>query len=149
MFTIIKGIGLLIFTLALFSLFSLKMPKGQKAMSGLADAAVATFLVEAIHTYISGNLLHVNFLGSVGGASGTMGGVAAVILVCLNMEVSPVYAVAAGVAVSGYGILPGVIAGYLVGFIAPIMEKKLPEGLNVILGALVLAPLARIIALGV
>ncbi|AWZ49632.1 transcriptional regulator [Clostridiaceae bacterium 14S0207] len=149
MFTIIKGIGLLIFTLALFSLFSLKMPKGQKAMSGLADAAVATFLVEAIHTYISGNLLHVNFLGSVGGASGTMGGVAAVILVCLNMEVSPVYAVAAGVAVSGYGILPGFIAGYLVGFIAPIMEKKLPEGLNVILGALVLAPLARIIALGV
>jgi len=94
-------------------------------------------------------LLHVNFLGSVGGASGTMGGVAAVILVCLNMEVSPVYAVAAGVAVSGYGILPGFIAGYLVGFIAPIMEKKLPEGLNVILGALVLAPLARIIALGV
>src|SRR3712207_7595594 len=83
-------------------------------MSGLADAAVATFLVEAIHTYISGNLLHVNFLGSVGGASGTMGGVAAVILVCLNMEVSPVYAVAAGVAVSGYGILPGFIAGYLV-----------------------------------
>lgn len=149
MFTIIRGIGLLIFTLALFSLFSLKMPKGQKAMSGLADAAVATFLVEAIHTYISGNLLHVNFLGSVGGASGTMGGVAAVILVCLNMEVSPVYAVAAGVAVSGYGILPGFIAGYLVGFIAPIMEKKLPEGLNVILGALVLAPLARIIALGV
>lgn len=149
MFTIIKGIGLLIFTLALFSLFSLKMPKGQKAMSGLADAAVATFLVEAIHTYISGNLLHVNFLGSVGGASGTMGGVAAVILVCLNMEVSPVYAVAAGVAVSGYGILPGFIAGYLVGFIAPIMEKKLPEGLNVILGALVLAPLARVIALGV
>lgn len=149
MFTIIKGIGLLIFTLALFSVFSLKMPKGQKAMSGLANAAVATFLVEAIHKYISGNLLHVDFLGTVGSTSGGLGGVAAVILVSINMGVSPVYAVAAGVALGNYGILPGFIAGYVVGLIGPILEKKLPEGLDVILGALLLAPLARLIAVGV
>ncbi|WP_142413547.1 PTS sugar transporter subunit IIC [Hathewaya massiliensis] len=149
MFTIIKGIGLLIFTLALFSVFSLKMPKGQKAMSGLANAAVATFLVEAIHKYISGNLLHVDFLGTVGATSGGLGGVAAVILVSINMGVSPVYAVAAGVALGNYGILPGFIAGYVVGLIGPILEKKLPEGLDVILGALLLAPLARLIAVGV
>ncbi|MFX0549707.1 PTS sugar transporter subunit IIC [Hathewaya histolytica] len=146
MFAIIKGIGLLVFTLALFSIFSLKMPKGQKAMSGLADAAVATFLIEAIHKYISGNLLHIDFLGKVGATSGSLGGVAAVILVSINMGASPIYAVAAGVAVGGYGILPGFIAGYIVGFIAPILEKKLPEGLDVILGALILAPLARGIA---
>ncbi|CAM2854455.1 PTS sugar transporter subunit IIC [Hathewaya histolytica] len=146
MFAIIKGIGLLVFTLVLFSIFSLKMPKGQKAMSGLADAAVATFLIEAIHKYISGNLLHIDFLGKVGATSGSLGGVAAVILVSINMGASPIYAVAAGVAVGGYGILPGFIAGYIVGFIAPILEKKLPEGLDVILGALILAPLARGIA---
>ncbi len=52
---IVKGMGLLLFTLGLFSLFSFKAPKGSKAMSGLANAAVATFLVEAIHKYISGN----------------------------------------------------------------------------------------------
>ena len=51
-----KGIGALLLTLAAFSLFSLKLPKGDKAMSGLADAAVATFLVEAIFKYIFGDL---------------------------------------------------------------------------------------------
>ena len=48
MITILSGTALLLVTLAAFSLFSLKMPKGQKAMSGMADAAVATFLVEAL-----------------------------------------------------------------------------------------------------
>ncbi|MBZ9686364.1 PTS sugar transporter subunit IIC [Clostridium estertheticum] len=149
MFILIKGIGLLLFTLFLFSLFSLKMPKGQKAMSGLANAAVATFLVEAIHKYISGNLLHIKFLGEVGAASGNMGGVAAVILVSLNMGLNPVYAVTAGAAVLGYGILPGFVAGYIISFIGPILEKKLPKGLDIIVGALLIAPLARGIAFGV
>ncbi len=145
---IIKGIGLLLSALAMFSLFSLKMPKGQEAMSGLANAAVATFLVEAIHKYISGDLIGISFLGDVGTASGNMGAVAAVILVCLSMKVNPVYSIAAGVAVSGYGILPGFFAGYVIGLIAPIIEKKLPIGLDLIVGAIVLAPLARMVAFG-
>ncbi|MEG2354008.1 MAG: PTS sugar transporter subunit IIC [Clostridium sp.] len=149
MFTIVKGIGLLLFTLVLFSLFTLKMPKGQKAMSGLANAAVATFLVEAIHRYITGDLLNISFLGEVGTASGSMGGVAAVVLVGLSVGINPVYAVAAGMAVSGYGILPGFIAGYIISLIAPHVEKHLPEGLDIIVGAILLAPLARLIAMGV
>ena len=61
--TIITGLGLLLLTLAAFSLFSMKAPKGSAAMSGMANAAVATFLVEAVHRYISGDLLHLAFLG--------------------------------------------------------------------------------------
>ncbi|MBN2898989.1 MAG: PTS sugar transporter subunit IIC [Clostridia bacterium] len=143
---IIKGIGLLLAALAMFSLFSLKMPKGQAAMSGLANAAVATFLVEAIHKYISGDLVGISFLGDVGNASGSMGAVAAVILVCMSMKVNPVYAIAAGVSVSGFGILPGFFAGYIVGLIAPELEKRLPLGLDLIAGAIILAPLSRLIA---
>lgn len=41
----IKGIALLLVVLAGFSLFSLKMPKGMKAMGALAGAATASFLV--------------------------------------------------------------------------------------------------------
>lgn len=149
MMDIIIGIGLLLFTLALFSLFSFKAPKGNKAMSGLANAAVATFLVEAIHKYISGDFLNLSFLRQVGESSGSMGGVAAAILVPIAMGVNPIYAVAAGVALGGYGILPGFVAGYIVGLVAPIIEKKLPEGLDTIVGALAIAPLARVIALGV
>ena len=62
------------------------------------------------------------------------------------MGVNPVYAVVAGAALGGYGILPGFIAGYVVGFVAPLLEKYLPTGLDVIVGALCVAPLARGIA---
>ena len=132
MVTILSGVGLLLVTLAVFSIFSLKMPKGSLAMGGMADAAVATFLVEAIHKYISGDLIGIAFLREVGDISGSMGA-------------NPLFAVVAGVAVGGFGILPGFIAGYVIGFIAPIIEKKLPVGINIIAGALVIAPVARII----
>ena len=61
------------------------------------------------------------------------------------MGANPLFAVVAGVAVGGFGILPGFIAGYVIGFIAPIIEKKLPVGINIIAGALIIAPVARII----
>lgn len=149
MMTLITGVGLLLLTLAGFSLFSMKAPLGSKAMSGLANAAVASFLVEAIHSYITGDLLNVAFLKEVGVTSGSMGGVAAAILVPIGMGANPIFAVVAGVAVGGYGILPGFVAGYLVGFLSPIIEKYLPDGLDVILGALAIAPIARGVAFAV
>lgn len=147
MVTIISGIGLLLLTLAGFSLFSLKAPKGSAAMSGMANAAIATFLVEAVHKYITGDLLNIEFFQTLGSTSGSLGGVAAAITVPIAMGVNPIFAVVAGVAVGGYGILPGFIAGYVIGLVAPVIEKKLPEGLDVILGALLIAPLARIIVI--
>ena len=93
---VISGLGLLLVTLAAFSLFSMKAPKGSEAMSGMASAAVATFLVEAVHRYISGDLLGVSFLGEVGSTAGSLGGVAAAIMVPIMMGVNPVYAVVAG-----------------------------------------------------
>lgn len=146
---IVKGMGLLIFALLIFSIFSMKAPKGQKAMSGLANAAVASFLVEAIHKYIFGDFLKIQFLGEVGGAAGSMGGVAAAILVGLNMGVNPVYAVAAGISLTGMRILPGFIAGYIVGLVGPVLEKKLPKGIDAIAGVLFIAPFARLIAVQV
>ena len=65
------------------------------------------------------------------------------------MGANPVLAISAGVAIGSYGILPGFVAGYVVGLISPLLEKKLPEGLNVIVGALVVAPLAHFVAFAV
>ncbi len=149
MFTLLSGVGLLLLTLAAFSLFSMKMPKGKEAMSGMANAAIASFLIEAVHKYILGDLLNVEFFKILGTTSGSLGGVAAAIMVPISMGVNPVFAVVAGLAVGGYGILPGFFAGYLISLIAPLIEKKLPEGLNIILGSIIIAPLARIIAIGV
>lgn len=149
MTTILLGMGLLALTLAAFSLFSLKAPKGSAAMSGMANAAVATFLVEAVLKYIFGDLFGIAFLGEVGAMAGSMAGVAAAILVPIAMGANPVFAVVGGVACGGYGILPGFLAGYAIGFLAPLVEKHLPEGLDSILGAFLLAPAARLIAFAV
>ena len=73
----LKGIGALVITLALFSLFSLRFPKGGEAMSGLANAAVASFLVEALYKYILGDFAGLPFFEAVGSAAGSMGGPAA------------------------------------------------------------------------
>ncbi len=146
MLEIIKGIGLLLIALSMFSLFSHKAPKGKEAMGALAGAAVATFLVETIHKYICGDFLKIDFLEKVGMSSGSLGGPAAAILVGLALGTNPVFAVVAGVAVSGMGILPGFIAGYVVAFIGPYLVKKLPEGVDMIIGALVIAPTCYLIA---
>lgn len=141
-----KGIGALLLTLCAFSVFSLKFPKGDKAMGGLADAAVATFLVEAIFKYICGDFAGIAFLGEVGAASGSMGAVAAAALVGLSMGTTPVFVIASAAAVAGFGILPGFIAAYVLFFIIRPIVQRLPAGLDVILGTLLAAALARAIA---
>ena len=70
-------------------------------------------------------------------------------MVPICMGANPVFAVVAGLACGGYGILPGFIAGYIVGLIAPYIEKYLPTGLDLIAGALIIAPVSRLIAFAV
>lgn len=141
-----KGVGALLLTIVCFSLFSIKCPKGDRAMSGLANAAVATFLMEAIFKYICGDFLGVSFLGEVGGACGSMGGVAAAALVGIALGTNPVYALATAVAVKGLGILSGFIAAYLLYFPLKWLEKVLPTGLDIIVCALFAAAAGRGVA---
>ncbi|MBG9733087.1 PTS sugar transporter subunit IIC [Paenibacillus alvei] len=143
---IIQGTALLLLVLSLFSLFSFKAPNGMKAMGALANAAVASFLVEAFHRYVGGDMLKLDFLGEVGITAGGLGGVAAASLVSLAMGVSPVYALMLGVACGGQGLLPGFIAGYIVSFLVKMFEKKVPAGLDLIACIVVAAPLVRCVA---
>ncbi|MBM6836940.1 PTS sugar transporter subunit IIC [Clostridium saudiense] len=146
---IILGTVLLLVVLGLFTLFSYKAPNGMKAMGALANAACASFLVEAFHFAFFGEVLKIEFLQGVGSANGGLGGVAAGILVPLALGVSPVYAVLTGLAVSGFGILPGFIAGYLISYVVKFLEKKVPAGLDLIAIIIIAAPLSRLIATGV
>ncbi|GAA0709227.1 PTS sugar transporter subunit IIC [Paraclostridium ghonii] len=147
MMQILTSTALLLVVLALFTLFSYKAPQGMKAMGALASAACASFLVEAFHASLFGQQLGMSFLEQVGNANGSLGGVAAGILVPLALGVSPVYAVLVGLSVSGFGILPGFIAGYLISFVVKFLEEKTPAGLDLIVVILVAAPLARAIAM--
>lgn len=144
---ILIGIAALFAMLTLFSLISLKAPNGRAAMSGLADAAIATFLIEAIHKYIMGDFLGFTFLGETGAVLGGLGGVAAATLVMLRLKVSPVYAVITGLSMLNLGILEGFVVGYTFSFIIPIFQRRLPKGLDIIVIALLLAPAARIVGL--
>ena len=144
MIQILTGTALLLVVLALFTLFSYKAPQGMKAMGALANAACASFLVEAFHDSLFGQQMGIEFLQSVGMANGSLGGVAAGILVPLALGVSPAYAVLVGLTVSGYGILPGFIAGYLISFVVKFLEKKVPAGLDLIVIILVAAPIAMV-----
>ncbi|MGL5313112.1 MAG: PTS sugar transporter subunit IIC [Peptostreptococcaceae bacterium] len=147
MIQILMGTGLLLAVLALFTLFSYKAPHGMKAMGALANAACASFLVEAFHFSFFGEVLGMKFLESVGAANGSLGGVAAAILVPLALGVSPVYAVLVGLSVSGFGILPGFIAGYITSFLVRFFERKVPAGLDLIVIIVIGAPVARFIAM--
>ena len=142
MIQILTGTALLLVVLALFTLFSYKAPQGMKAMGGLANAAVASFLVEAFHFSFFGQVLGIKFLENVGAANGSLGGVAAATLVPLALGVSPVYAVMVGLTCLNFKILPGFIAGYLVSFVIKKLEEKVPAGLDLIVIILVAAPLA-------
>lgn len=146
MFELAKGTILLLAVLAGFTVFSFKAPKGMKAMGALAGAATASFLVEAFQLYVGGDLLKIPFLGQVGASAGNMGGVAAAILTPIALGVNPTYAVLVGVCVGGFGILPGFIAGYVLSFVIPKIEKKVPAGLDLIVVICLVAPAARGIA---
>lgn len=143
---ILIGTILLLLVLGLFTLFSYKAPNGMKAMGALANAACASFLVEAFHAAFFGDVLNITFLQGVGTANGSLGGVAAGILVPLALGVSPSYAVLVGLTCSGFGILPGFIAGYLISYVIKFFEKKIPAGLDLIVIIVIAAPLARLIA---
>ncbi len=143
---LIQGIGLLLAALTVFSLFSTYAPHGNKAMGGLAAAAIASFLVEAVHAYITGDFIGIEFLKQTGLAAGSMGGPAAAALVALALGVSPVLAIVAAISVKGSGILAGFIAGYLCSFLSKWIERKFPDGIDMIVGAIVIAPIAYLIA---
>ena len=101
----IDAMKALVLVLSAFTLFSYKAPQGMKAMGALANAACATFLVEALQLSLLGNVFGIPFLAEIGTINGGFGGVAAGTLVMLALGVSPVYALMLGLTSAKLGIL--------------------------------------------
>ncbi len=142
---VLKGTLVLLMVLTAFSLFSYKAPHGMRAMGALANAACATFLVEAIQFSLLGNTLGIPFLAELGEISGGLGGLASATLVMSALGVSPVYSMLLGITCSGFGILPGFIAGYLMSFVVKYLEEKVPPGLDLLVMVVIMAPITRYI----
>lgn len=64
------GTLFLILVLIIFTLFTYKAPNGMRAMGALANAAIATFLVEAFNKYVGGEVFGIKFLEELGGCCG-------------------------------------------------------------------------------
>lgn len=129
---ILLGIILLVAFLVVFSLFTFYAPEGASAMGAMADAAVASFLVEAVFGALFGEIFGIEWLTEIGLIAGGMSGVAAAILVALALGVSPVYAVMIGLPLANVGILPGFIAGYAAAFIVRWLEARIPGGFDMV-----------------
>ena len=142
------GTLFLILVLVIFTLFTYKAPSGMRAMGALANAAIASFLVEAFNKYVGGQVFGIKFLEELGDAAGGLGGVAAAGLTALAIGVSPVYALVIGAACGGMDLLPGFFAGYIVGYMMKYTEKYVPDGIDLIGSIILLAPIARLIATG-
>lgn len=139
---IFLGTVALLVVLALFSLFSFKAPYGSKAMSALADAAVASFLIEALLGTVLGETLGITFFSEIGLLAGSLSGIAAAALVALAMGVKPGYALMIALPMGELGILPGFIAGYLVSFLVKWLQEKIPSGFDLLAIIFIATPLS-------
>ncbi|MBL7564717.1 PTS sugar transporter subunit IIC [Staphylococcus saccharolyticus] len=150
---IILGVGTLVLVLIIMTLFLNFAPYGKQGLQALSGAACATFLPQAFLSYAIGGVFHVKFFQEIGDLVGSLSGVAVGILTCLKLDVSPVFAVIVGLVLHDSKLLPAFIAAYLVAFGIKFIEKKVPEGLDLIV-VILLAPavtfgLANLISPGV
>ncbi|MEK0153297.1 PTS sugar transporter subunit IIC [Tetragenococcus halophilus] len=140
------GIGLLLLVLAFFTVFTFKAPYGRKTMSAFADASVATLLVEAFLNAFVGNVFNIEFFSELGTAAGSMEGAVTALMVIMAIGGTPVNAVLIGASIYGFGILPGLVVGYVMSYLVKFIENKFPEGVDLLVMILIAAPLSRLLA---
>ena len=87
------------------TLFLKFAPYGKQGLQALSGAACATFLPQAFLSYAIGGVFHIKFLQEIGDLAGSLSGIAVGILTCLNLGVSPVFAVIVGLSGAGKSTL--------------------------------------------
>lgn len=137
----ILGVIMLLLVLAAMSLFAFKAPYGKKSLGALSGAACATFLGEAFLRYAVGEVFNIEYIANIGETMGGLGGLAVGALVPLSFGISPVFSVIMGVTLVNFNLLPAFIASYVLSFIIVQIEKKVPEGIDLIVVVLI-APTA-------
>ncbi|MDN6838733.1 MAG: PTS sugar transporter subunit IIC, partial [Staphylococcus equorum] len=101
----------------------------------------ATFLGEAFLRYAVGGVFNIEYIANIGETMGGLGGLAVGALVPLSFGISPVFSVIMGVTLVNFNLLPAFIASYVLSFIIVQIEKKVPEGIDLIVVVLI-APTA-------
>ncbi|MCU5745855.1 PTS sugar transporter subunit IIC [Staphylococcus sp. SQ8-PEA] len=143
---IVLGIGTLLVVLLAMTLFLNFAPYGKQGLQALSGAACATLLPQAFLSYALGQIFHISLLQDIGDLAGSLSGVAVGILTCLNLGISPVFAVIVGLVLKDFQLLPAFIAAYFISFALKYIERKVPEGLDLIVVILIAPTLTFLIA---
>ncbi|RAI81135.1 PTS sugar transporter subunit IIC [Macrococcoides goetzii] len=146
---IIIGVGTLLVVLICMSLFLNFAPYGKEGLQALSGAACSTFLPQAFLSYAIGGVFDIPFFVQVGDTLGGLGGLAVGILTCIKLGISPVYALIVGLSLLKVKLLPAFIAAYAISFLIKQIEKRVPEGLDLIVVILVAPALTTLIALAI
>ncbi len=142
----LSGILMLVLVLCGMSLFSFKAPRGKKSLSALSGAACATFLPEAFLRYAVGGVFHLDYVSQIGETMGSLGGLAAGALVPLAFGISPVFSIILGLSLIKVSLLPAFITAYLLSFVVEQMQKRIPEGIDLLVVILVIPVAASLVA---
>lgn len=143
---IILGVLVLLAVIAIMTLFTFKAPNGKKAVSALSGAACATFLPQAFLSYAIGGVFHIEFIKQIGDVMGSLGGLATGSLVPLAFGISPVFSILLGVSLLKFKLLPAFIAAYVISFLIKEIQKRVTDGLDLIVVVLVGPILVNLIA---
>ncbi|QQD86102.1 PTS sugar transporter subunit IIC [Jeotgalicoccus sp. ATCC 8456] len=118
-------------------------------MGAFAGAAIATYLVEALNTFVIGDIFGIPFFQDAGAVAGSLDGTIVVMLVALAMKVAPVNAAILAAGFGDMGLIPGLFSAYLVSFFVLWLQKVVPKGLDFIIVILVGLPAIRLLGLAI
>ena len=119
---IILGVGTLVLVLIVMTLFLNFAPYGKQGLQALSGAAVH-FLTTSILKLCDRWRFPYSLLPSDWRFSRSLAGVAVGILTCVNLGISPVFAVIVGLVLHDFKLLPAFIA-YIISFGIKFIEKK-------------------------
>ena len=143
---IVFGTGTLLIVLLAMTLFLNFAPYGKEGLQALSGAACATFLPQAFLSYAIGGVFDIEFLQKIGDLAGSLSGVAVGFLTCTKMGISSVFAVIVGLVLHDFKLLPAFLAAYIISFGVKFLEKKVPEGLDLIVVILIAPALTFLLA---
>ena len=78
----------------------------------------------SVLSYAIGGVFHIKFFQEIGDLAGSLSGIAVGILTCLNLRVSPVFAVIVGLVLHDQKLLPAFIAAYIVALELNSLRRK-------------------------
>ena len=105
----------------------------------------ATFLPEAFLRYAVGGVFHLDYVSQIGETMGSLGGLA-VGARAAAFGISPVFSIILGLSLIKVSLLPLLLPRIFLSFVVEQMQKRIPEGIDLLVVILVIPVAASLVA---